>query len=297
MRAAAEDLDLGQRQAHGRRPLGKMAPQRQARAPRPRHAPRPSRRRSSHCRRAAPCSACRRARSAVSSTGFLILRIQAVSAVAISVSTAGDAPAHVIAAEARRRRRAQVERLARSRSRRRPARWPGPWRRRRARPRPRPSAGRANPRPAGRARRRSSSRVNAPAPPPRRPCTCAKRRAAAAPAARAPPCRTTLPLRLLGQVLDRRLAVDPGEQQPGSSDAARASRSATGSQPTPVEIARRPAHRTQPRKSRGAAGRPETLEQQMVETEGEVEGRIAVPGAFGVEEDRPDPARSGCSSG
>ena len=43
----------------------------------------------------------------------------------------------------------------------------------------------------------------------------------------------------------------------------------------------------QPRKPARRGRRPQALQQQVVEAEGEVEGRVAVPGAFGVEEHRP----------
>ena len=73
--------------------------------------------------------------------------------------------------------------------------------------------------------------------------------------------------------------------RPGSSAAARCSSAARGSQSTAVEIGLRRAPRSGEEAGRRRR-RPQALQQQVVEAEGEVERRVALPGAFGVEEHR-----------
>ena len=119
----------------------------------------------------------------------------------------------------------------------------------------------------------------------------ARQRSAARDAAHA------LPVALAGEVLDRRLAVDRARNRPAGARAARASRSPRGSHVDAGEIGVATARRSRRRSRAAPPGTAQALEQQVVEAEGEVEGRIAVPGAFGVEEDRAARARPGCSSG
>ena len=73
--------------------------------------------------------------------------------------------------------------------------------------------------------------------------------------------------------------------RPGSRRAARASIAARGSQFDAGEIGR--GERIEAGEIALAPLRPpQAFQQHMVEAEGEVEGRVAVPGAFGVEQDR-----------
>ena len=224
------DVDAARRHARRRRRSGfpaaaggrvcrlaEIVPERHARARRPRHARPPSRPRSSRCRRGATCSACRRARSARRRSPPGRRRRRRASAAAISPLIACDRAGHVEAAEALRRRRA--DRPPRpSRSRRRPARWRG----RARRPRAMTSASTV-----GRPRESQT----------RRPWTvamCGHVAAHSMPSSARPgvadlgePVRrrrdqrdrdATHDARLsrsVGDVLDRRLAVDPREQQAG----------------------------------------------------------------------------------
>ncbi len=181
-----------------------------------------------------------------------------------------------------------------------------PPRRRRSRRRPGRSRGRPHRRRAatsastvGRPRlsqtrrpitRRIAVALIRPAPPPRPPAIGASVSDGAS--RKAPATRRTRSLsRRVGHVLHRRLAVDPGQEQRRQQRRRPAPRArGRGSQPTPVEIALR--QRVEAiEEARRRGGRPQALQQQVVEAEGEVERRIAVPGALGVEEHwavRPD---------
>ncbi len=103
-------------------------------------------------------------------------------------------------------------------------------------------------------------------------------------------------LALAGEVFDRRLAVDPGEEQ---------SRQQRGRarfelvRALPIDASEIGASQ---RRKGGVVARPvgalaRALKQEMIETEGEIEGGIAEPGAFGVEEHRPARGLAGCSWG
>ena len=90
-----------------------------------------------------------------------------------------------------------------------------------------------------------------------------------------------------GQVLDRRLAVDPGEEQPGQQP-----RRAPLERAVRLPARRRrdrpwPARRSSGGKLARGVRRPQTFQQQVVQAEREIERRVAVPGALGIEEDRP----------
>ena len=229
MRAAAEDLDLRQRQSTARRSPPRCSPQRHVRARPRRHARPPSRRRSSRCRRGATCSACRRARSGARRSRPGRRRRRPATARGDLAVDGGDGAA------SRRGRRsgaavAQVDRLARAASRRRPARWRARARRRRARPRPRRSAGRANPRRGARGPRDAAvglARIEA-LPPHRRDMSSlgcggsgvvsprARRRRRRERTGRAATHRRRAHAFSIGSsvdVLDRRLAVDARQQQ------------------------------------------------------------------------------------
>ena len=87
-------------------------------------------------------------------------------------------------------------------------------------------------------------------------------------------------------VFDRRLAVDPRQQQPRQQ--ARGARF--------EHLRRLPGDAAEigfgekveaGEKTRDRLPVPQAFEQQVVEAEREVEGRVAVPGAFGVEKHRP----------
>ena len=211
-----------------------IAPQRLARRPRPRRAPRPSTPRWSRCRRDATCSACRRARSAGASSA-------AWSAASRPMSAAGDLAVHVGRPRASRHsRRTRSPPSRRSTASPLPVEAPAgamarPTAPPASGPRPRPSAGRGCPRPAGRAP--SAIVVCAsygPAPPPRpRASSPSVSTGAASNARRDPPHPFLVGLR--GDVLDRRLAVDAGEEQRRQQcRRARLQLRARGSQATPA---------------------------------------------------------------
>ena len=94
-----------------------------------------------------------------------------------------------------------------------------------------------------------------------------------------------------GHILDRRLAVDAREEKAGQERGG--ARLETG--------ARLPGDAARDRRRRAvesgeefavAAGTWQALQEKMIEAEGEVEGGVAIPGAFGVEEDRAASGRS-----
>ena len=82
--------------------------------------------------------------------------------------------------------------------------------------------------------------------------------------------------------------------RPGSRLAVRAS-SPSAAPRTPAEIAR--GQRSNDARNPAPLRGPQAFQQEVIEAEGEVEGGIAVPGAFGVEKDRARSGRAGCSSG
>ena len=97
--------------------------------------------------------------------------------------------------------------------------------------------------------------------------------------------RRTARARSRGEVFDRRLAVDPGEEQ-GRQQRRRARFEAVGGLPVDAsEIGAANAEKATPYRARSAPC-ARALQQEMVETERKVEGGIAEPRAFGVEEHR-----------
>ena len=88
-----------------------------------------------------------------------------------------------------------------------------------------------------------------------------------------------------GDVLDRRLAIDAGQQQPWQQTG-RACLDGRGVFPCdPCQVSRRHGPETGHETGLGA-GDPQAFEQQVIEAEGQVEGRVAPPGALGVQENR-----------
>ena len=169
------------------------------------------------------------------------------------------------------------------------------------RPRPRRSGARANPRPAGRARARCRLAATACLPrlsdrEPAGPGVADGRNAARRIAIRGNAVsRTRSRVALFGEVLDRRLAVDAGEKQ--GRQKPRGARLQLGPR-LPVDAGKVGRCQRIESVKEGWCGRPvpQAFQQEVVEAEGEVESRIAVPGAFGVEEDRAVGARQECSS-
>ena len=88
-----------------------------------------------------------------------------------------------------------------------------------------------------------------------------------------------------GQVLDRRLSVDPGQQQAGQQPRRPRLQALARLPVRPVQVGAR-----QPVETGEEAGRrrrrPQALQQQVVQAEGDVERGVAVPGALGVEKHR-----------
>ena len=253
--------------------------------PRPR-APPPSKPRASHWRRGAPCSACRRARSGARSSAVwssAAMPRERAGDLAVDI---GDRALHVEAAE-RGAAVAQLDRLARALRRARRARSPG---------RTAPSSSAHSASTVGRPRRvpdaagvhradRASiaHRVELRAP------GGARSHADGRPASREQAPRATR------RTASRRassvrystgdLPSTRASNRPGSSAAARSSSAAAGSQSTPAQVGVGAGRRSS-EEGVGAGRRPQALQQQVVEAEGEVEGRIAPPGAFGVEKHR-----------
>src|ERR1700716_3418323 len=87
------------------------------------------------------------------------------------------------------------------------------------------------------------------------------------------------------QILDRRLAVDAREQQ-GWKKGCGAGFERLDSLPGQFCLVSFEKRLEAQQKSVRRAGYPQALEQQMVEAESEIERRIAVPRAFGIEEHR-----------
>ena len=100
----------------------------------------------------------------------------------------------------------------------------------------------------------------------------------------------------VGQVLDRRLAVDAREQSAGQQrgDALFAVR---GRLPRDARQVSRRQRSEGVDIARAPLRLPRALQQQVIQHEREIERRVAVPRAFGVEDHRALPARSTGSSG
>ena len=270
---------------------GRRADRRRAacRARRRRRAARPSTPRPARCRRAGFSAACRRARSSARvDRGLVAPHPCPISAAAISPLIAATAPLHVAPAEPRAAV-AQLDRLAGA----------GRGARRRDRP-PDGAAGQTQfgldgrpaariPNPAAMHARQCASRSSTRLPDSplaaQASRTAARRSTGSSSSARATR-RTRSLSDLERDVFDRRLAVDPRQQQPRQQ--VRGARfehlrrlpgdAAEIGLGEPVEAGEKAGDRLSV---------PQAFQQQVVEAEREVEGRVAVPGAFGVEEHRP----------
>ena len=248
MQSAADDVHHRQRQQRLASPA-EVAPERHALRRPPRRARRRARPRGWRWRRGATCPACRRARCSVRSTAAQVAASRPTSVAAISSfdgrDRAADAAAAVALGSPSRRSTASW----------RPVEAPDGTlaaraSRRRARARPRRSAARASRGSRARDARRSSA------------LTARARRSSVAGRAsgrrsrqerRSASARTRTRASSRGQVLDRRLAVDAGEQQ--AAELARRRAVGGGSRPRPPSVPRQEARaprRRRPRRRRAA---------------------------------------------
>ena len=102
--------------------------------------------------------------------------------------------------------------------------------------------------------------------------------------------------RVIGQVFDRRLAVDARQEQRRQQARSPLLERLGGLPVDAAEICIR--QRVERRQQLALGGRhPQRLQQKMIETKGQIERRVAEPRALGVEKDRPARAQRECSSG